>query len=171
MVIKAEQFREIYDIFKKYKEIFPHIRQDYLKRMIAADNVIYKDGVVIIFQKYKKATRLGDVTVKAGTYILHQIVNANQGNGKTKAVWEEFLNKVVEDPDSQGIVLTVRSNNLRACKLYENLGFNRAGNIDWKSGEIKGSVYTLNIIHKIEVNSKARTLKANMIETKQLIGR
>lgn len=137
-------YKEIFDIFRKYKEIFPHIRQDYLKRMIAADNVIYKDGVVIVFQKYKKKTKLGDYTAERGTYILHQIVNANAGNGKTDEVFQDFLNKVIDD-ESPGIVLTVRTNNKRACKYYEQCSFEKVGTINWKSGEIPGTVYFLDV--------------------------
>lgn len=137
-------YKEIYEIFKKYKAIFPHIRQDYLKRMIAAGNVIFEDGVVIVYQKYKKKTRLGDYSAKAGTYMLHQIVNANVGNGNTEKVFNNFLAKVIDD-ESDGIVLTVRANNGRACKFYEQMSFEKVGTISWKSGEIPGVVYFLDV--------------------------
>ena len=40
----------IESIFAPYrKAYFPHIRQDYLKRKIEANNVILQDGVVIVF--------------------------------------------------------------------------------------------------------------------------
>ena len=52
----------IESIFAPYrKAYFPHIRQDYLKRKIEANNVILQDGVVIVFGVYKrdrKSTRL-----------------------------------------------------------------------------------------------------------------
>ena len=41
---RENDFDAVKDIFKQHKEWFPHIRQDYLKRMIASGNLIL--GVV-----------------------------------------------------------------------------------------------------------------------------
>ena len=49
----------IESIFAPYrKAYFPHIRQDYLKRKIEANNVILQDGVVIVFGVYKRKQKI-----------------------------------------------------------------------------------------------------------------
>lgn len=39
--------KEIYGHLQKRKDVFPHVRQDKLRRMIEAGQVVWQDGVVI----------------------------------------------------------------------------------------------------------------------------
>lgn len=64
----------IYRHFRSHRDVFPHVRQDALKRRIEAQQCVYQDGVVITYQKYRKRTRVGDVQVPAGSIMLHQIL-------------------------------------------------------------------------------------------------
>ena len=45
---------EVKSIFKQHKEWFPHIRQDYIKRMIDSGNLILDNDVIITYNYYKK---------------------------------------------------------------------------------------------------------------------
>ncbi len=50
---RLSDLKEIYGHFQKRKEVFPHVRQDKLRRMIEAGQVVWQDRVVITYQQYK----------------------------------------------------------------------------------------------------------------------
>lgn len=127
---------DIMKIFRKYPKIFPHIRKDKILSLIEKCCVLYKDGVVITFGKYQKKVTLGNVIISRGSWILHQIVNTEPQNGKSKEILNEFLNYI-----DGNCYLTVRADNTTARKFYEKNGFIEVGNISWKNGEIPGKVY------------------------------
>jgi acetyltransferase-like isoleucine patch superfamily enzyme len=137
-----ENFLAIKEIFKPYqKTIFPHIRQDYMQRKIQNGNVIFMNGVVIIFGIYQKKQRIGDhAAIKNHAYI-SQIVS-NKGNGSK--ILQEFF-RFIKVP----VWLTVRSDNLKARQFYEKNGMILIDNISWKKGTIAGCVY----FYKNEQNS------------------
>lgn len=41
--------KEIYGQFQKRKDVFSHVRQDRLKRMIEAGQVVWQDGVIVTY--------------------------------------------------------------------------------------------------------------------------
>lgn len=138
-MIKLAQINEcdeIMKIFRKYPKIFPHIRKDKITSQIEKSNVLYDDGVVITFGKYQRRVHLGNIDIHRSSWILHQIVNREQGNGKTAGILKKFLNYIDND-----LYLTVRADNVRARNFYEKRGFIEVGEISWKSGEIDGKIY------------------------------
>ena len=132
----VDHLDEIYKIFRMYPKIFPHIRKDHLLEQIKEQCVIYQDSVVITFGKYKKGLTLGNVRINKGSWVLHQIVNSKQGNGRAQGVLAEFFESIDDD-----LYLTVRSDNITARQFYDKNGFKVVGEITWKSGEIAGIVY------------------------------
>lgn len=133
---RTDECDEIIKIFRQYPKIFPHIRKDKILLQIEKSNVIYDNGVVITFGKYKKKIHLGNIDIHKNAWILHQIVNREPGNGKTLSVLKTFLNYIDND-----LYLTVRADNIRACRFYEKQGFKVVGDISWKSDTIKGKIY------------------------------
>lgn len=127
-----EECNEILKIFKQYPDIFPHIRKDTISLQIQQ----YREGVVITFNKYQKKVHLGNITIPKSSWILHQIVNKEPGNGKTQIILKKFMNYIDND-----LYLTVRSSNTRARNFYEKNGFKEVSDISWKSGEIEGKIY------------------------------
>ena len=126
----------IESIFAPYrKSYFPHVRQDYLKKKIATNNVILQDGVVIVFGVYKRKQKLGKVQAQKGDAHIGQIVTIEQGSGNATKVLNEFLSlhKVVW--------LTVRAENPRARRFYEKNNMKQVSDISWSSGNILGIVY------------------------------
>jgi len=128
----------VWNIFKKHRSIFPHIRTDYLKRQICRKNVIFDEGVVIVNNEYKRKVKLNKKVFEKGTYIIHQIVNSVQGNGKASKVLNKFLNSLT---NVRKCILTVRKSNLTAIKFYEKNGFKKVDTISWSNKTIKGIVY------------------------------
>jgi len=137
----VDECDEIMKIFRQYPKIFPHIRKDKIEVQIEKSNVIYDEGVVITFGKYQKKVHLGDIDIHRSSWILHQIVNREPGNGKTLIVLKKFLNYIDND-----LYLTVRADNIRARNFYEKQGFKEVSDISWKSGEIKGKIYCKNFL-------------------------
>jgi hypothetical protein len=137
-----DDLKAIYAHFQSHRDVFPHIRQDGLKRRIEAGQCVYQDGVVITYQQYKKRTRVGDVQIRAGAIMLHQILNTNQFNGAGRKVFEQFVKKIVM-PSGGELYLSVRKENTVACRFYERQGMNVAGSVAWSSGLISGRVYRL----------------------------
>ena len=129
---------KVMNVFKKYKGTLGHIRRDYVARQAEAGNIVYEDGVVIIFGKYQKRTRLGTEEAVAGDYILHQVANVNAGNGMATEVCRRFVNEVVGTADLWGCT---RADNIGPIKLNKRLGMEEIGTIEWSGGKIKGLVF------------------------------
>jgi len=137
---RIRDLKAIYDHFRAHKNVFPHVRQDALKRRIAARQCIYQDGVVITFQQYRKRTKVGTVSIPAGSIMLHQIVNSEQFNGAGRRVFRQFCEQIVK-PSHGDLYLTVRTENTVACRFYERHGLTPVGSIAWKKGTITGLIY------------------------------
>src|ERR1700688_279516 len=88
--------KAIYRHFQKRKDVFPHVRQDALKRRIEAHQCVYEDGVVITYQRYKKSTWVGEVLVPAGAIMLHQILNSEQFNRAGRRIFRRFVDELVK---------------------------------------------------------------------------
>lgn len=133
---KLAQKKDLDFIYSKMAElpgIFPHIRKDYVQRMINTDNVILERGVVIIFQKYQRKVKLGNTYAPKGAYIIHQILNTKLKSGAAHRIISKFC-------EDRLVVLTVRKANKRAVEFYKKNGFKKFGSIDWKNGEVPGIV-------------------------------
>jgi len=118
------------------------VRQDKLRRRIEAHQCIWQDGVVITYQQYRKRTAVGTVQVPAGAIMLHQILNSRQFNGAGGAVFRQFVDEIVK-PSGGDLYLSVRKENMVACRFYERQGMQVAGTVTWSRGSIPGLVYRL----------------------------
>ena len=103
---KETDFETVKEIFYQNKKWFPHIRNDYMKRMIAKDNLILDNDVVITYNFYKRKQRIGDVIAQQGDCILHQIA-AKYHNGSASWVLQKFFEFV----NPRRVFLSVRSDN------------------------------------------------------------
>jgi len=131
-----EDFDEVWSILMQYKNIFPHLRYDYMTRKVTSNETVFDQGVVITFTKYKKKTKLGNISAFGGDYIIHQIAVKNQGDGSAKKIILEFLNWI----DSSKCWLAVRASNERAIQFYKKLGFKEMSNIIWSKHEDAPSI-------------------------------
>jgi len=122
--------------------VFPFKRQDKLKREIAAGLVIWQDGVVIVWQRYKKKTRVGDAQIPAGSVLLHQILNSRQSSGVGGRVFEQFVREIVK-PSGGDLYLSVRRENVVACSFYTRHGMSVVGKVFWSQGTVPDLVYRL----------------------------
>jgi hypothetical protein len=139
---KLSDLKEIYGHFQKRKDVFPHVRQDKLRRMIEAGQVVWQDGVVITYQQYKKRIRVGEVQIPAGSIMLHQILNSRQVSGKGGEVFEQFVREIVE-PSGGELYLSVRKENAVACSFYEHHDMKVVGKVSWSGGTLPGRVYKM----------------------------
>ena len=129
-------YDEVKEIFHNNRKWFPHVRTDYMKRMISKKNLILQDGVLITFHHTKRKQKVGDVQVERGETVLHQIVNKEIGNGKASEVLLEFFEWC-----PRNVYLSVRSDNLLACKFYDRMDMKLVGIHNWVNGTLKGKVY------------------------------
>ena len=123
-------------VFKKHRAIFPHIRQDYIFNMLKAGKCWYENGVIIMFNQYKRNNKIGNITAPKGSFTIKQIVNENIGSGSATAVLEHFIEFAKED-----VYLSVRKDNTRAVNFYKKNGFDEIGKISWKGNTIPGLVF------------------------------
>jgi len=137
---RLSDLKEIYGHFQKHKDIFPHVRQDKLRRMIEAGQVVWQDGVIITYQQYRKRTRVGDIDIPAASIMLHQILNSRQFSGRGGEVFEQFVQEVVK-PSGGDLYLSVRKQNAVACSFYERHGMAVVGWVSWSGGTLAGLVY------------------------------
>jgi hypothetical protein len=135
-----EDAKTIYGIFRQYPHIFPHMRFDKVERMCGAGQVIYDTGVIITYQQYRKAVRLGNHLAPRGTTCLHQIVkSADAPRYAASEIFDLFRAHYVP----QSLVLSVRADNTAACRFYERHGLVRVCDILWQEAgrPLPGYVY------------------------------
>jgi hypothetical protein len=140
---RLSDLKEIYAQFRKRKDVFPHVRQDKLRRMIEKGLVVWQDGVVITYQRYKKRTCIGDIEIPERSIMLHQILNSRQFTGAGGRVFEQFVREIVK-PSGGDLYLSVRRENVVACSFYTRHGMSVVGEVSWSRGTLPGLVYRLN---------------------------
>jgi len=133
---KETDFESVKEIFYQHKKWFPHIRTDYMKRMIAKNNLIYDNDVVITYNFYKRKQRIGDIIAQQGDCILHQIA-AKHHNGSASQALQKFFEFV----NPRRVYLSVRSDNEIAKKFYLKNNMKLVGSTTWAKGTLPGDVY------------------------------
>jgi len=104
--------------------------------MIAKEQMILEEGILITFHHAKRRQTIGNVPVKKGDTVLHQIANAEPGSGNAKVILNNFFEWCPRD-----IFLSVRSDNKKACLFYEQIGMTLVGETSWARGTLPGKVY------------------------------
>ena len=140
---KNTKVKRIVSIFKQYPKIFPRGYFRYLessiKDRIQKKEIIFKNGVVLTWNKYRKTVKKTSKCIfKPGDIKIKQLVNKNEGNGAAKKIFLEFLKK----HQKCTLWLEVRKNNTRAIKFYKKNGFKKA--CDTKFGSIQGIIMMKN---------------------------
>ena len=133
---KETDYESVKEIFYQHKKWFPHIRTDYMKRMIAKENLIFDNDVVITYNFYKRKQRIGDVIAQQGDCILHQIA-AKHHNGSASQALQKFFEFV----NPRRVYLSVRSDNEIAKKFYVKNNMKLIGSTTWAKGTLPGDVY------------------------------
>ena len=133
---KEIDFESVKEIFYQHKKWFPHIRTDYMKRMIAKENLIFDNDVVITYNFYKRKQRIGDIIAQQGDCILHQIA-AKHHNGSASQALQNFFEFV----NPRRVYLSVRSDNEIAKKFYLKNNMKLVGSTTWAKGTLPGDVY------------------------------
>ena len=133
---KETDFESVKEIFYQHKKWFPHIRTDYMKRMIAKENLIFDNDVVITYNFYKRKQRIGDVIAQQGDCILHQIA-AKHHNGSASQALQKFFDFV----NPRRVYLSVRSDNEIAKYFYVKNNMKLIGSTIWAKGTLPVDVY------------------------------
>jgi len=132
----SKDFEKVKKIFYKHKQWFPHVRTDYMKRMIDKQQIIYEDCVIITFHHCKRQQKIGDVNLRKGDTVLHQIASEYPGDGNARSIMRAFFEWCPRD-----VYLSVRSDNLTACGFYDSIGMKKVGKTSWAKGTLPGLVY------------------------------
>ena len=131
---KENDFDVVKEIFSQHKQWFPHVRQDYIKRMIASGNLILENDVIITYNYYKRKQKIGDVTAQKGDCVLHQIA-AKHRNGSASQALQNFFKWT-----NRRVFLSVRSENLWAKHFYEKNNMDLVGQTSWSLGGVKNAL-------------------------------
>ena len=107
-----------------------------MMRMIDKEQLILEEGILITFHHAKRRQTIGDVQVKKGDTVLHQIANDDPGSGNAKVILQNFFEWCPRD-----VFLSVRSDNTKACSFYEQIGMTLIGTTSWARGTLPGKVY------------------------------
>ena len=132
-------FEKVKEIFYLHKKWFPHVRTDYMKRMIAKKNLILENDVVITYNFYKRKQKIGDVQAFKGDCILHQIVAKTKGTASD--VLQKFFKFVNHNPLGKRVYLSVRSDNEMAKNFYLKNNMKLIGKTSWSKGTLPGDVF------------------------------
>ena len=157
---KESDFEKVKEIFYSHKKWFPHIRTDYMKRMIAKKNLILDNDVVITYNFYKRKQKVGDIQAYKDDCILHQIAKGK--NGRASAVLQKFFKTV----KSNKVYLSVRSENEVAIKFYLKNGMKLVGHTTWSEGKMPGDIYLYenHLYVKPPEEIKVKKVKGDIIE-------
>ena len=134
---EISDFEKVKEIFYSHKKWFPHVRTDYMKRMIARKNLILENDVVITYNFYKRKQKIGDIQSYNADCILHQI--APKGKGTASDVLQRFFKFV-----NRRVYLSVRSDNEIAKNFYLKNNMKLIGKTSWAKGTLPGDVYVHN---------------------------
>jgi RimJ/RimL family protein N-acetyltransferase len=132
-------FEKVKEIFYLHKKWFPHVRTDYMKRMIAKKNLILENDVVITYNFYKRKQKIGDIQAFKGDCILHQIVAKTKGTASD--VLQRFFKFVNHNPLGRRVYLSVRSDNEMAKNFYLKNNMKLIGKTSWSKGTLPGDVF------------------------------
>jgi|TARA_Y100001949_G_scaffold149799_1_gene134694 hypothetical protein len=148
-------FERVYEIFKLHKQWFPHVRTDYIKRMIASENLILNNDVIITYNYYKRNYKLykssmGEINQKIimqhNDCILHQIVAKSKGTASD--VLQRFFKWT-----NRRVFLSVRSDNVVAKKFYEKNNMKLIAKTSWAKDGVKnalpGDIYLYDKVKEI----------------------
>ena len=133
---EEKDFDKVKEIFYSHKKWFPHVRTDYMMRMINKKQLILEDGILITFHHAKRRQKIGDVQVEKGDTVLHQIASDSPGSGNAQSILNNFFEYCEKD-----VFLSVRADNLTANKFYVKMNMNLIGSTSWSKGTIPGNVY------------------------------
>jgi len=133
---EEKDFDKVKEIFYSHKKWFPHVRTDYMMRMINKKQLILEDGILITFHHAKRRQKIGDVQVEKGDTVLHQIASDSPGSGMAQSILNNFFDYCPKD-----VFLSVRADNLTANKFYVKMNMNLIGSTSWSKGTIPGNVY------------------------------
>ena len=133
---KENDFEKVKEIFYQHKKWFPHIRTDYMRRMIDKGCVVLERDVIITYNFYKRKQRIGNVIAQQVYCILHQIA-AKYHNGSASQVLQKFFEFV----NPRRVYLSVRSDNEIAKKFYVKNNMKLIGSTTWAKGTLPGDVY------------------------------
>ena len=153
---KDTDFEKVKDIFYQYKELFPHIRTDYMRRMIESGNLILDNGVIITYNYYKRnyklvRSSLGEMSQKIimqpNDCILHQIAAKNR-NGSASEALQRFFKWT-----NRRVFLSVRSDNVIAKVFYERNDMKLIGKTSWTKDGVKnalpGDIYLYDNVEEV----------------------
>jgi RimJ/RimL family protein N-acetyltransferase len=153
---KENDFDVVKDIFYQHKEWFPHIRTDYMRRMIASGNLILDNEVIITYNYYKRNYKLvkssmGEMSQKIimqpNDCILHQIAAKNR-NGSASEALQRFFKWT-----NRRVFLSVRSDNVIAKAFYERNDMKLIGKTSWTKDGVKnalpGDIYLYDNVEEV----------------------
>mgnify|MGYP003981493615 CR=1 FL=1 len=142
----SKDFEKVKEIFYQHKQWFPHVRTDYMKRMIENKQLILDNNVLITFHHTKRKQKVGNVQLEKGDTVLHQIANATQGKGNARDVLNRFF-----DYCPNNVYLSVREDNLTANKFYDSMKMKLIGKTSWAKGTLPGNVYVRNKFNRLSI--------------------
>ena len=129
-------FDEIVKLFRKHRDIFPHLRPLTLKQSIEKNQMIWSMGVAIQFKLYKRKHRYEEFTCNVGDLHLMQMVSS-KGNAET------IMKRWYYSYGTGRVVLSVRENNKEALKFYQSHKFKKVAETCWGKSKIKGLILKL----------------------------
>ena len=153
---KENDYDVVKEIFSEHKQWFPHVRQDYIKRMIASGNLILDNDVIITYNYYKRNYKLvkssmGEMSQKIimqpNDCILHQIAAKNR-NGSASEALQRFFKWT-----NRRVFLSVRSDNVIAKAFYERNDMKLIGKTSWTKDGVKnalpGDIYLYDNVEEV----------------------
>ena len=110
-----------------------------MKRMIAKNNLVLENDVVITYNFYKRKQKVGDIQAYKDDCILHQIAAKNKGTASD--VLQRFFKFVNHNPLGKRVYLSVRSDNEMAKNFYLKNNMKLIGKTSWSKGTLPGDVF------------------------------
>lgn len=140
-IATEDDLRAVLDGFKLYKKEgkFQYVRNDYVKREIAAGHIFLDNGTIAVIAQVKRGGKIGSYRYSAGEWNIHQILSINKDDKTGPFI---FMRRFIDEYATPGIIYgTVHNSNMQSMKWHEAVGFKRVGDVLWSNGTIPGTVY------------------------------
>ena len=135
--------KEIYAQFRKRKDVFPHIRQDKLRSIIEAGQVVWQNGVVITYQRYKRRTCIAATSKfpqALSCFIKSSTVSSSAGPEVAC-----LSSSCARSPSHLAAISTSPSGTAKCCGVLSSArhGMSVVGTVSWSRETLPGLVYRM----------------------------
>jgi hypothetical protein len=132
-----DDLKAIQDGMKLYRKDgkFLYVRQDYLKRCIAAQEIFYDFGAIAVFHEMKRPSQVGTYKCQKGEIQVHQLLSLDKKNAIAPfRLLRAFIKECL--PMGGRMFGGIWKTNQASLDFHYEFGYKKVGEISWSQNGI-----------------------------------